>query len=90
MSSCWHGHAAIAGLSWARGKETQEWLVGQVHPCPFIPAVCGCPISYGTPSSIALICLSLSASVELCFAAAIIPFAFWVCADAVHLFTQQL
>ena len=38
MSSCWHGHAT-AGLAWARGKETQEWLVGQAHPCPFILAI---------------------------------------------------
>ena len=38
MSSCWHGHAT-AGLSWARGKKAQQWLVGQVHPCQFVPAV---------------------------------------------------
>ena len=88
MSSCWHGHAT-AGLAWARGKKTQQWLVGQVHPYPVVPAVQSrqphilrhfihCPH------------LSSLSALELCFAAAIIPFAFWVCADAVHLFTQQL
>ena len=34
MSSCWHGHAPIAGLAWARGKQPSE-LVGGLRP--FIP-----------------------------------------------------
>ena len=45
MSSCWHGHAAPAGLAWARGKETQQWLVDSVHLSP--PCNRGSPISNG-------------------------------------------
>ena len=70
-------------------REENPGVVGGLgSPLPIYPRRRGSPISYGT-SSIALICLPLSAF-ELCFAAAMIPFAFWVCADAVHFYTQQL